>query len=141
MERHQRLRLPVSMRISRGRQRNVDMARLATIVGALALTCSFAATAQTPYQSGVAPTVQDPAAEESISNCGPRDEIVAQLGSVFQEAPSGMGMIDPNAVVEVFVSDAGTFTILASNTDGTSCILASGEGWDGGAVKQVGNGA
>lgn len=115
------------------------MARLATIVGALALTCSFAATAQTPSQSDIA--VQDQAAEESISNCGPRDEIVAQLGSVFQEAPNGMGMIDPNAVVEVFVSDAGTFTILTSGTDGTSCILASGEGWDGGAVRQVGSGA
>ncbi len=115
------------------------MARLATFVGAVALTCSFAATAQTP--PGAAPAVQDQAAGESISNCGPRDEIVAQLGSVFQEAPNGMGMIDPNAVVEVFVSDAGTFTILASNTDGTSCILASGEGWDGGAVKQVGDGA
>lgn len=119
------------------------MARLATFVGAVALTCSFAATAQTPPQANAsAPTAQGPAAEdESISNCGPRDEIVAQLGSVFQEAPNGMGMIDPSAVVEVFVSDAGTFTILASNTDGTSCILASGEGWDGGAVKKVGDGA
>jgi len=106
----------------------------------VALTCSFAATAQTPPQSGIAPATQDQAAEESISNCGPRDEIVAQLGSVFQEAPNGMGMIDPNAVVEVFVSEAGTFTILASGTDGTSCILASGEGWDG-AVKHVDSGA
>jgi hypothetical protein len=114
------------------------MFRIASLVGAFALTCSFTATAQTP--PGAAP-VQNQAYEDSISNCGPRDEIVAQLGAVFQEAPNGMGMIDPNAVVEVFVSDAGTFTILASNTDGTSCILASGEGWDGGAVRQVGSGA
>ena len=118
------------------------MARLATFVGAVALTCSFAATAQTPSQPGAsALTLQDPTAQsESISNCGPRDEIVAQLGSVFQEAPNGMGMIDPSAIVEVFVSEAGTFTILASGTDGTSCILASGEGWDR-AVRQVGDGA
>lgn len=118
------------------------MARLATFVGAVALTCSFAATAQTPSQSGISQPgetiIQDQS--EQISNCGPRDEIVAQLGEVFQEAPSGMGMIDPNAVVEVFVSEAGTFTILASNTDGSSCILASGEGWDG-AVQKVGSGA
>jgi hypothetical protein len=116
------------------------MARLATFIGAVALTCSFAATAQTPPQPG-APTLQDPAAPtDAVTNCGPRDEIVAQLGSVFQESPSGMGMIDPSAVVEVFVSESGTFTILASGTDGTSCILASGEGWDG-AVQQVRNGA
>jgi hypothetical protein len=118
------------------------MARLATIIGALALTCSFAATAQTPPQASVsARTILDPPIpSETVTNCGPRDEIVAQLGAVFQEAPNGMGMIDPNAVVEVFVSEAGTFTILASGTDGTSCILASGEGWDG-AVKQVGDDA
>jgi hypothetical protein len=115
------------------------MFRIASLVGAFALTCSFAATAQTP--PGAGPSVHNRVVEESISNCGPRDEIVAQLGAVFEEAPNGMGMIDPNAVVEVFVSEAGTFTILASNTDGTSCILASGEGWDGGAVKQVGSGA
>jgi len=124
------------------------MSRLAPLIGALALTCSFAAVAQTPAQyvaSQAGPSVQvvpdatvpDQSAE--ISNCGPRDEIVAQLGSVFQEAPSGMGMIDPTAVVEVFVSNAGTFTILASGTDGNSCILASGEGWDAAVTTPVGD--
>lgn len=116
------------------------MTRLAPLIGAIALTCSFAAVAQTPAQDlgkPSAPTIQIvpdasvPAQSAQITNCGPRAEIVAQLGSVFQEAPSGMGMIDPTAVVEVFVSESGTFTILASGTDGTSCILASGEGWDG----------
>ncbi|MCO5161933.1 MAG: hypothetical protein M9939_12395 [Mesorhizobium sp.] len=116
------------------------MTRLAPLIGAFALTCSFAAVAQTPAQSlapASAPTVEVvpdssvPAQSAEITNCGPRDEIVAQLGTIFQEAPSGMGLIDPTAVVEVFVSESGTFTILASGTDGTSCILASGEGWDG----------
>ena len=50
---------------------------------------------------------------------------------LHQALSNSMGLIDPTAVVEVFVSEAGTFTILASGTDGTSCILASGEGWDG----------
>ncbi len=126
------------------------MSRLAPLIGALALTCSFAAVAQTPAQhvasqgpSGptvqVVPDAAVPPESAEISNCGPRDEIVAQLGTVFQEAPSGMGMIDRTAVVEVFVSDAGTFTILASGTDGNSCILASGEGWDGAVATPVGN--
>lgn len=116
------------------------MTRLAPLIGAFALTCSFAAVAQAPAQNlapssapgiEVVPDSSVPAQSAQITNCGPRDEIVAQLGAVFQEAPSGMGMIDRTAVVEVFVSESGTFTILASGTDGTSCILASGEGWDG----------
>lgn len=116
------------------------MTRLAPLIGAFALTCSFAAVAQTPAQTlapasapgiEVVPDSSVAAQPSEVTTCGPRDEIVAQLGSVFQEAPSGMGMIDRTAVVEVFVSESGTFTILASGTDGTSCILASGEGWDG----------
>lgn len=122
------------------------MTRLAPLIGAFALTCSFAAVAQTPAQNlapasapgiEVVPDSSVPAQSSEVTNCGPRDEIVAQLGAVFQEAPNSMGMIDPTAVVEVFVSEAGTFTILASGTDGTSCILASGEGWDG-ATKVAG---
>lgn len=127
------------------------MSRLAPLIGALALTCSFAAVAQTPAQyvasqAGpsdpsvqVVPDATMPDQSAEMSNCGPRDEIVAQLGYVFQEAPSGMGMIDPTAVVEVFVSNAGTFTILASGTDGNSCILASGEGWDAAVTTPVGD--
>lgn len=125
------------------------MTRLAPLIGAFALTCSFAAVAQTPAQNlgpASAPTIQVvpdagvPTQSAEVTNCGPRDEIVAQLGSVFQETPSGTGLIDPTAVVEVFVSESGTFTILASGTDGTSCILASGEGWDG-ATRTAGRGA
>ncbi len=128
------------------------MSRLASLVGAFALTCSFAAVAQTPVQglgegelrmsqSAIVPDASVPASPSDVTNCGPRDQIVSQLGAMFKEAPSGMGMIDPTAVVEVFVSDAGTFTILASGTDGTSCILASGEGWDGGTTAVSGRGA
>ncbi len=120
------------------------MSGLAPPVGALALTAGVAAVARTPEQiSAERPLgaqqvhlIADASASRSdVTNCGPRETIVAQLGELFQEAQSGMGIVDTSAVVEVFVSEAGTFTILASGTDGTSCILASGEGWDG--AKQV----
>jgi hypothetical protein len=32
--------------------------------------------------------------------------------------------------MEVFVSSAGTWTILATRTDGTSCVVSAGEGWE-----------
>ena len=32
-------------------------------------------------------------------------------------------------MVEIFVSDNGTWTILATGTDGKSCVLSAGEGW------------
>lgn len=62
--------------------------------------------------------------------CGARDEIVKKLSEEFKEAPQSMGVVNKDAVVEVFVSENGTWTIIASGTDGKSCVLSSGEGWE-----------
>ena len=61
--------------------------------------------------------------------CGERSEIVAMLKQDFDEAPTALGMVDQRSVVEVFVSSSGTWTILATGTDGNSCIVSAGEGW------------
>ena len=62
--------------------------------------------------------------------CGVRAEMVSKLSERFQEMPAALGVVDQNAVLEVFVSDNGTWTLLATGTDGKSCVLASGEGWE-----------
>lgn len=61
--------------------------------------------------------------------CGARNEIVTKLSSHYRELPTAVGMVDKNAVLEIFVSDNGTWTIIATGTDGNSCVLSSGEGW------------
>ena len=40
------------------------------------------------------------------------------------------GLVDENAMMEIFVSPSGTWTILATGTDGVSCVLAVGEGFE-----------
>ncbi|MCV3238922.1 hypothetical protein [Mesorhizobium sp. ZC-5] len=62
--------------------------------------------------------------------CGSRDEIVKKLSEEFKETPQSVGVVNQDAVVEVFVSENGTWTIIASDTDGKSCVLSSGEGWE-----------
>ena len=62
--------------------------------------------------------------------CGTRDEIVKKLSEEYKEAPQSVGLVNQDAVVEVFVSEKGSWTIIASGTDGKSCILSSGEGWE-----------
>ena len=62
--------------------------------------------------------------------CGTRDEIVKKLSEEFKEAPQSVGIVNQDAVVEIFVSENGTWTIIASDTDGKSCVLSSGEGWE-----------
>lgn len=66
----------------------------------------------------------------AMNMCGERDRIVGELEQHFQESVTAVGMVDDNAVVEVFVSASGTWTIIATGTDGMSCVLSAGEGWE-----------
>ncbi len=61
--------------------------------------------------------------------CGDRALMVQKLASEFKENPMAVGMVDQSAVLEIFVSDEGTWTILATDTGGMSCVLSAGEGW------------
>ena len=66
----------------------------------------------------------------SASMCASRERVVGMLASNFRERPAAIGMVDRNAVVEIFVSrEQDTWTIVASDPDGNSCIISAGEGW------------
>lgn len=62
--------------------------------------------------------------------CGARDQVLAELAQQFHEKPMAVGQVDANAVVEILVSESGSWTILATDTDGQSCIVSAGEGFE-----------
>ncbi|MCO6391093.1 hypothetical protein GTW25_08635 [Aliihoeflea aestuarii] len=117
------------------------MARTAFIVSAAAaamvLTALPFASATSPNADMTAqtsaPVEQLPAMNANMLNmnmCSDRSHIVSELEQQFQENVTAVGMVDQNAVVEIFVSDSGSWTILATGTDGNSCIISAGEGWE-----------
>ena len=63
-------------------------------------------------------------------DCVLREMAVPRLQKEFEEQIVGRGLT-PNgkAMFELFVSQSGTWTVLVSDTDGRSCIVASGAGW------------
>lgn len=62
--------------------------------------------------------------------CGPRDEIVAKLAHDYGEAQTGAGLSRDGVMVEVYASPAtGTFTVLASDPSGQSCLVTYGGEW------------
>jgi hypothetical protein len=71
-----------------------------------------------------------PLATSQTNVCAPRDDLVAQLGSQYNENQRALGLLGEQAVMEVFASDQGSWTILTTDVNGTSCIVAAGEGWD-----------
>lgn len=100
------------------------MKLLASSAGALALLAMPFVITSHPAQTQSA---QQP------PTCGVRSEVVASLGTQYLETQQAVGVVDPDTLVEVFVSKRGSWTIVATDTQGMSCIVFYGEGWDSSA--------
>ena len=61
--------------------------------------------------------------------CGNHEKIVDFLGNKYKESRRIMGVVNSTAVMEIFMSRQGTWTIVITSTDGQSCITAAGEEW------------
>ena len=66
---------------------------------------------------------------EAAPQCGNHDKIVEVLGNKFKETRRVMGVVNSTAVMELFMSPQGTWTMVITDTSGLSCITASGEEW------------
>lgn len=66
--------------------------------------------------------------------CGSRAEIVGKLSQEFRESQQAVGLVSDQAVMELYVSGQGTWTIIASGTDGTACVVSAGQDWEGANV-------
>ena len=71
-----------------------------------------------------------PLQAEAQIGCGARDVIVARLGQLFQEHQIGYGLVGQAAVVEIYVSAAGTWTVLMTDAGGQTCIMGAGDSWE-----------
>jgi hypothetical protein len=62
--------------------------------------------------------------------CDQRASIIGSLGAKYREAPVAIGVTSTGGIVEVLTtSDGATWSIIVSNPNGTSCLIAAGEGW------------
>ena len=66
---------------------------------------------------------------EAAPQCSSHDKIVDALGNKFKETRRVMGVVNSRAVMEIFMSPQGTWTMVITDTSGISCITASGEEW------------
>lgn len=64
--------------------------------------------------------------------CAVRNEAVVQLERQFDEQVAGRGLAaNGQRMLELFVSETGSWTLLVSDPNGRSCVVASGEAWQG----------
>ena len=83
--------------------------------------------------SGIAPVAQ---AQQMV--CGKRDSIIAQLEKKYGETRRSLGLQQGRGVIEVYASaETGSWTILVTDTRGTSCLMAAGEAYQSEKVAEI----
>ncbi len=67
---------------------------------------------------------------EDHQTCAKRDLVVQRLQEKFGETQRGIGLNQTDGLLEIFTSPAtGTWTILMTKPDGSTCLLAAGRRW------------
>lgn len=69
-------------------------------------------------------------AEARSLPCDTHKGVVSRLTDRFKEKQQAIGMVGNKAVVELFVSGTGTWTIIVTGTDGKACVIAAGQAWE-----------
>lgn len=68
--------------------------------------------------------------------CDNRDKVLSLLSEKYKESPVAIGVTNNGGLVEVLSTNEGTtWSIIVTNTEGLSCLVAAGEGWR--ALEQV----
>ncbi len=71
------------------------------------------------------------AAQISDLRCDDSQRLTQTLQNVMRAERSGMGLRDPDTMLEVWVeSQSGDWIIVQRYSNGTSCIVAMGEHWE-----------
>lgn len=69
--------------------------------------------------------------------CGTRSNFLDKLSSQHRENPVAMGLAANGSMLEVLASNDGTWTILITSPNGTSCVVAVGDNWEALRVNEA----
>jgi hypothetical protein len=77
------------------------------------------------------PNVQQSAPPQTAQRtCLPHDGVGPKLRSEFGEKVLGRGVSNDGTLIEIFMAQKdGTFTVVKTTPEGTSCVVDFGEGW------------
>jgi len=82
-----------------------------------------------PLSLGLVAVLAAPDAVRAGQVCSERQDFVEKLHKAYGERPASAGFESGGNMVEIFRSDGGSWTILATQPSGISCIVAVGEAW------------
>ncbi len=78
---------------------------------------------------GLALLVPWPALAQEAAPCVKRSDFLAYLERQFDERPAAFGVTAGGWLLELVASASGSWTIIVTMPNGTSCGIASGSDW------------
>ncbi len=70
------------------------------------------------------------AAEAAPAVCGDREKLIEGLKKRYKEVPVALGISQKSTeALEIFASEAGTWTAVMTMSSGVACIMAAGNSW------------
>jgi hypothetical protein len=61
--------------------------------------------------------------------CYTRASLLGVMSKNFQEERVSIGMTSTGNMLEIYVSDKGTFTIVETSPNGKACVVVEGDNW------------
>lgn len=88
---------------------------------------------------GIVALVSSFKAEARSARCGHHSEVTQFLKEKYHETRVGMGLINAGQMMELYISERGTWTMLITRPDGVTCFGPVGKSWTHIKAKPVEN--
>jgi hypothetical protein len=62
--------------------------------------------------------------------CGSHKSVSENLEKAYTETPVSMGITTSGGIVEVYASPKGSWTLVVTQPNGVSCLIAAGQDWE-----------
>ncbi|MGI9482043.1 MAG: hypothetical protein ACR2OR_06770 [Hyphomicrobiales bacterium] len=66
----------------------------------------------------------------SMAACAPHGAVIKSLSGKYNETRKAYGLAGGKQMLEIFVSEKGTWTVVVTNLEGIACVIAVGDSWE-----------
>ena len=77
------------------------------------------------------------ASAQAQMQCTDHKKVVTRLTEKYQETKQGWGIGANEFLYEVFSSPSGSWTFIVTSPGGPTCVIMSGQNWDGGKHPEL----
>lgn len=70
------------------------------------------------------------AGAQSVMNCAERSQVIEFLARQYAEKQAAVGLINQQAVMELYAADSGSWTLIITDVSGRSCVILAGKSWE-----------